>query len=150
MIEFSKTLNEISVDNMDKKNDDKFDKFFKQCMLDSSSAYQKGLNKIKKIDKNEKEKFFELKELPLLVKNKISVKNEILGILDQPKFENFFKPNLCIGYKRKGSKIFTYLDENENRKIYEIKNYQITEKNYDALLEKKNEKYDKFYCLSLK
>ena len=147
-------MNEINVDCSDDVNEDnnKFDKIFNQYYLDSHSIHQDKLNKIEKINEtDEKDKnFFETSDYSLLINKKIPVNFETIGILQRPNFEDFFGLNICVGYKRKGSKIFTYEEKGKKRKIYEIKNSLIEEKTYNDLLNKKEIGYDKFYYMTLK
>ena len=154
LIIFAKGLNEINVDCSDDVNEDnnKFDKIFNQYYLDSHSIHQDKLNKIEKINEtDEKDKnFFETSDYSLLINKKIPVNFETIGILQRPNFEDFFGLNICVGYKRKGSKIFTYEEKGKKRKIYEIKNSLIEEKTYNDLLNKKEIGYDKFYYMTLK
>ena len=153
LVEFSKSLNEINVGDFNNKNDDdRYNKEFNQWLLDSISLYQENLNKIQKIDKNERKNnnFFDQSEKALLIKDRIPVNPEPFGILNAPTSSDFFWPNICIGYKRKGSKIFTYEDKNKKRRFLEIKNSLLNEKKIEELFEEKESTYDKFYCMSLK
>ena len=81
---------------------------------------------------------------------KIPVNPEIIGINDNPKFDDLFKPNICIGFKRKGAKIFTYEEKGKKRKIYEINKKNIQQKNIKDLINKEDEPYNKFYYMLLK
>ncbi len=146
-------MNEINVGDFNNKNDDdRYNKEFNQWLLDSISLYQDNLYKIQKIDKNERKNnnFFDQSEKALLIKDRIPVNPEPFGILNVPTSSDFFWPNICIGYKRKGSKIFTYEDKNKKRRFLEIKNSLINEKKIEELFEEKESTYDKFYCMSLK
>ena len=146
LVNFSTTLKEINVTNLDDLEDENFN----LCLLDNSITYQDNLKKIKKINKNNKKlDFFGQNDIALLTHNKIPVKAQTYAINDSPEFEDIFKyNNICIGFKRKSSKIFTYSEKGKKRKIYEIKKSNIKEKTVKELLNK-NDKYDKFYYMLL-
>ena len=153
LINFAKTLIEVNIndDLYDLKNFNdhiKYEKLLNQYFIDSSNIY---LSKIKQIRKKQvkNEEFFVPSDLYLINNNKIPINPETFAILDNPELEDLFSYNICIGFKRKGSKIFTYEEKGKKRKYYEIKNFSLKEKtSITSLLTKDN--FDKFYYMLLK
>lgn len=152
LINFAKTLIEVNIndDLYDLKNfndDIKYEKLLNQYFIDSSNIYQSKIKQIRK--KGKTEEFFAPSDLSLLNINKIPINAETFAILDNPKLEDLFSYNICIGFKRKGSKIFTYEGKDKKRKYYEIKGFSLEEKTSITNL-LPNDNFDKFYYMLLK
>ena len=85
-----------------------------------------------------KESFLTIANKTLLLKNGYEIKGDIIGVCDNPKENDLFHRNLFIGIKTKRTNYLT-CNENQKRKIFEIKEDEIFEvnKSIESLIEEK-------------
>ena len=68
-----------------------------------------------------------MENIATFMKSGYKIKNNIIGICDNPKNIDLLHENMYIGIKTKRSNYLTIKDEDKDRKIYEIQTDQIIE-----------------------
>ena len=91
------------------------------------------ISKIKKRFENYRQKMADDEEfltkdnIATFMKNGYKIKDNIIGICDNPKNIDLLHENIYIGIKTKRNNYLTIKDEDKDRKIYQIKSGQIYE-----------------------
>ena len=96
-------------------------------------SYLSEVSKLKKRFENYRQKkiddeeFLTMENIATFMKSGYKIKNNIIGICDNPKNIDLLHENMYIGIKTKRSNYLTIKDEDKDRKIYEIQTDQIIE-----------------------
>ena len=79
--------------------------------------------------KNKNEVFLSMENIASFAKYGYFIKNNIIGVCDDPKEIDILHENLFIGFKTKRKKYLTIQETNKKRKIFEINSNEIKELN---------------------
>lgn len=133
--EIETLINFVKLNTPVKTEDDSKNIYDKNKYILTELFYKESISLEKRIanyrQKESNEVFLTMENFAFFVKNGIGIKNNIVGVCDNPDETDLLYKNMYIGFKTKRKKYLTIQENNKNRKIYEIKKNEIKETDED-------------------